>query len=266
MKFPKYTYLEPNGEGTGGSSGTPSKPTFDPNSDEVKDFVRSQIESAVSGLRAKNEELLNEKKNLTEKFSIFDELDPNVLRTYVERLKTDEEAKLIAEGKIDDVIERRTERMRKALTDRIDDITKNSKDWEEKYSQIAKEFDNTRIDFAIRDAALEAKVAPTAISDVLVRARNEFYVDEKGNILSRDPLTGEVRIGPDGKTPYSPADFISELEKKAPHFWPSSASGNLSGAFGTPTDVEHAMRAAIASGDMRRYRKIREELRANANK
>lgn len=265
MKFPRYVYQENesggDASGTGGTSN--NRPSFDPNSDEVKSFLQSQINSAVAGLKAKNEELISEKKAIMDKFAALGDVDPKVLQTYVDRIKNDEEAKLISEGRIDDVINRRTERMREALTGRIEETSKQLKEWEEKFNKVAHEYDNTRIDFAIRDAALEAKVTPTALQDVLVRARREFFIDDKGNILSRDPVTEDVRIGPDGKTPYSPKDFMVELEKSAPHFWPQNSSGNLTGAFGTASDVEQAMRAAIASGDMRKYRELRDKAKGN---
>lgn len=223
---------------------------------ELKALVEQQTATALAGIKAKNEELISEKRKLQEEWAEFKDLDKNMLKNYIERLKTDEEAKLIAEGKIAEVIDRRTERMREAYSNQIEEKANAAKDWQNKFSDLERKFNFTRIDSAIRDAALATNVVSSAIDDVITRGRGIFEIDENGRLISKDPNTNDVRIGADGKSPYNPNDFIMDLKKTAPHFWPQSQSGGFSG--GSPADrMTHMQSVLTKDGGFEEYRKLR---------
>lgn len=225
-------YCAPEGEGDGGSNpgspGTappvgdapPTGSALDPNSPAV----RALIEKEISALKEKNDQLIGEKRKLTE---LFGDVDRDTLKSYVERLKTDEESRLIAEGKVDEVMERRTERMRSSYQTQLDNAKKAAEDLEKQTQALQSKYHNTLIDNAVRDAAAKEGVVPSAIEDILIRARRNFEIDSD-RLVSKDPDTGEIRVGADGKTPYGASDFIQDLKEKAPHFWPASSSGGYS--------------------------------------
>lgn len=259
MKFRNQylQYLAPATDGTEGSGGGSTTTSGTTQAD-----IAAAIEQATAGLKTKNLELLAEKKKLSEFVSKFDGLDPATLVSYIDRLKNDEEAKLIAEGKIGDVIDRRTERMRTAFEQRVAESNQKAQELEQNYRSLESNYHQMQIDAAVRDAAIAAKVTPSAIDDILYRARQVFSVTD-GKILSKDQSTNEVRIGPDGKKPYSPSDFLTDLAKQAPHFWPQSTSGGFTGQGGTAKDFDTAAKQALASANgMAEYRRLRAKQKA----
>lgn len=248
-----------------GETNDPTPPvnqsTIDVNNPEIKAIIEQQVNSAINGLKAKNEELITEKRKLQEQYADFKEFDKDTLKNYINRLKSDEEARLIAEGKVDEVINRRTERMRESYQNQIVENQSLAKDWQKKYSDLENAFNNTRIDAAIRDAAMAANVVPTAIDDIIVRGRQSFEIVD-GKLISKDPYTNDIRIGSDGKSPYNAHDFLSDLKKVAPHFWPQSTSGGFSGS--SPGDSTDRMQNVLQSqGGFDEYRKMRQKMKQN---
>lgn len=82
-----------------------------------------------------------------------------------------------------------------------------------------------KIEAAIRQAAEKAKVLPSAIPDIVMRARPAFDVIEengKTNILTKDG---------GGYTPgLVPEQFVEELAESAPHYWPPNVGAGANGS------------------------------------
>jgi hypothetical protein len=77
------------------------------------------------------------------------------------------------------------------------------------------------VDRAIRDAAIEAKLLPTAVVDAVMHGKTVFEVTEDGRIITKDNV---------GATPgLSPKEWLNDMKEKAPHWWPASVGG---GSFG----------------------------------
>ena len=115
----KYYAPESGGEG-GGGGGIEITP-------EIQKLIDERVTSEVTGLKTKNSELLGTIKQQKENLSRFEGIDPDAVRGILQRFSDDEEAKLIAAGKIDEVLDKRTERLRadvdkkiKAANDRAD--------------------------------------------------------------------------------------------------------------------------------------------------
>lgn len=201
--------------GSGGGDGT----------DDVQARIDAAVSAAVSGLKTKNSELLGKLKEREEALKRFDGIDPDAVRNILRRFSDDEEAKLIADGKIDDVLNKRTERMKA--------------DFEKKYGEAAaaaeaaerraQAFQGRVLDDAIRAAAAKAGLHQHAIEDALFRARAMFTLDEDGQAV----MLGEDKrpvLGKDGKTPFAPLEWLEGMKEKAPHWFPASASGSGAGA------------------------------------
>lgn len=236
--------------------------TFDLNSDEAKAAIAAAVNAAIAPLKAKNDELISEKRKLQESMSAFDGIDRETLASYVNRLKNDEETKLIAEGKLDEVIGRRTDRMREAYDNKVADANKKAETLASQLAELSNEFNNRMIDISVKDAAVLAGVVPSALDDIRFRGRSIFSYKD-GKLVVIDPATKEVRVGADGKTPYGPTDFIEDLKKSAPHFWPQSSGGGMSGARGGSTGdpIASGQAALNSAGGFDAYRKQRAEQR-----
>jgi hypothetical protein len=83
------------------------------------------------------------------------------------------------------------------------------------------------VERAIRDAAIEAKLLPTAVVDAVMHGRATFEVTEDGRIITKDGS---------GATPgLSPKEWLKDMQEKAPHWWaPSVGGGSAGGGGGGP--------------------------------
>ena len=95
-----------------------------------------------------------------------------------------------------------------------DDLTKSERARADAYKQRV-------LDNHIRAAAAKAGLHVDAIDDALLRAQSIFTLDENGNAVQLDS-EGQAVLGKDGKTPFSPTEW---LENPPKHWLMSQASG-----------------------------------------
>lgn len=182
---------------------------------EAETAYQARLDAEVKGLKDKNSELLG-------KIKAFDGLDPAQMKQMKERLDQDEDAKLLAEGKKNVVIEKYTERMRASHAEEL-----KAKD--ERIAAEAARADAWRgsvLDNQIR--AVTSGLHKGAVEDALLAARQLFTLDAKGNAVQLDS-EGTPVLGKDGKTPFSPSEWIELQRQLKPHWFPIASSGSGSG-------------------------------------
>ncbi len=184
--------------------------------------VATAVETATTGLKSKNNELLGKVHTLGEKAKAFEGLDPVALKELKDRFDHDEDAKLLAEGKKDVVISKYTERMRADMTEQLK--VKDAETAAER--QRANSFEQRVLDNEIR--AVTGGLHKGAVEDALLAARQIFTLDAKGRAVQLDS-EGRPVAGKDGVSPFSPAEWMEEQKTKRPHWFPMSASGSGSG-------------------------------------
>lgn len=196
----------------------------------LKSALQKEREAAKTAERAR--------KDLEEKFA---GLDPAKVREMMAKLDQDGEAALIAAGKIDEVIAKRSEKLRADLLRQIDEANGKATSAEER----VKKYSQRVLDDRIRDAVM-GKVHVHAIKsgDVLRAAREIFVLDENGNAVQLDE-DGKPVIGKDGKTPFSPAEWIESMSEVAPHWFPTGASGGGASGSGSGGGGKTMTRAAF---------------------
>lgn len=230
---------EGEGAGSGEGDGAAGAAALDPNDPRVQTVVEQQL----AGLRKNRDEVLAEKRRLQEQLAEIQQQyeglgDPKELRTLVERLKKDEETRLIAEGKMDEVLERRTEALRRDLNARIEAAQRRATELEQVIGTKDGRIKELVIDARIRDAATRLGLRPTAIEDAIIRARSAFALDEKGNPVARD-ADGVIQMGKNGRDPLSPEEWLEAMKEKTPHWWPDSAgSGATGGGAGRERELD----------------------------
>ncbi|THD46640.1 hypothetical protein ERD95_15755 [Enterobacteriaceae bacterium ML5] len=219
--FIKYYAAAGEGGGDGGGNGGGNEPEITP---ELQAIIDARVNDSVTGLQNKNNELLGKLRKANDTLKTFDGIDPDSVRSILQRFSDDEEAKLIADGKLDVVLEKRTERMRT-------DAEKQIKTANERAGQaeaFANKFRDRVLNDAVREAGVKAGVLPTATDDLILRARSTFRIDEEGNAVAAD-ADGNAILGKDGKTPLSPVEWAESLKDSAPHLFPQ-AEGTGAGA------------------------------------
>lgn len=179
------------------------------------------MKSALQKERDKAKEEVRLRKELEKK---FEGIDPDQVRTLLEKLGGDEEAQLIKAGKIDEVVARRMEKAAKAHTRALEEANKKV----EAANSRAQKFSSKVLDNHIRAAAAKAGVHANAVEDALFRARTLFVLNEDGEPVQLDK-DGHPVFGKDGKTPFSPPEWLDSMKEAAPHWFPSGNSGGGAG-------------------------------------
>jgi hypothetical protein len=230
-----YSEAQEGGDAGGGATITP----------EVQALIDKAVAENTQGLKNKNTELLGKQKVLSEKLKQFEGIDPEAVRTILQRFSDDEEAKLISAGKIDEVLSKRTERFRnefdkklKAEQERADSAQKKA----EKYSGIV-------LSNKMTSAALKAGALPEALEDISLRAKGMFILSDDGEAVAIGQ-DGEPLLGKDGKTPLTPQEWVESLKDNAPHLFPR-AEGTGSG--GHKSGGANLVRSKMTSTEKHNY-------------
>lgn len=222
--------------------------------------VQEYVDKEVSGLKSKNTELLGANRTFKSELETlkgqFDGLDIEAVKGLLTKVGQDEETKLIAEGKLDEVINRRTERLRGDLDKQV----KAANERADKAEAFAAKYSDKVLADSIRAAAIKAGALPEAAEDIILRARGTFKLSEDGEPVATD-RAGEVVYGKDGKTPLSPLEWAESLRETATHLWPRAQGAGQTGdnggkatkKWGEYTETE---RAAMARDNPDAFKKL----------
>lgn len=205
----------------------------DLNAPEVKAAIDAAVAAQVTGLKNKNGELIATNKTLKTELETFktqfDGLDLDAVKGLLTKAQTDEETRLLAAGKIDEVLNKRTEAMRAQHGKELGKL---------KDSQAALEARLSKRDAAamagqVQVLAAKAGILPEAIDDAILVARTKFTLNDDGEVVAR-----EGEFGDDGE-PVTPAKWLESLREAKPHWWPratgTGAGGSGSGGGGGGT-------------------------------
>jgi hypothetical protein len=151
-------------------------------------------------------------------------LDAKQIRDMLEKLGGDQEAQLIKAGKIDEVVALRTEKLRKEFEKQL----QKSKDEVTAANGSRDKFTSLVLDNHVRAAAAKAGVHTGAVEDALFRARSIFKLDADGNAVQLDG-EGKPVLGKDGKSPFTPEEWMGTMKEAAPHWFPATNTGSGAG-------------------------------------
>ncbi len=159
----------------------------------------------------------------------YEGIDPVKYREIMSHFESTEETELLKKGKegIDAIISKRTEKLRQEYEKKFNDAEAGRSG----ALEVATKFMERVLDNHVRAVAMEAGVHPSAIDDVLIRARGIFDVDDEGEPVQLGEDEQPV-MGKDGKTPFSPKEWLEGMKEKAPHWFPADASGGGAGGKG----------------------------------
>ena len=177
------------------------------------------VDGAVG--KDKLDEFRNNNVKLLKDLEKFKDVDPAKYQELLALAKKQEEKKLIDAGEIDKVVEQRVGEMKSTYEGQLKTLT-------EQNSVAQRQLESLLIDNAVRDAAVKSGVQPTAVDDVLLRAKATFKIKD-GNAVPVD-TQGNVVYGKDGTTPMSVVDWTTGLKKQAPHLFQGSQGGGAQGS------------------------------------
>lgn len=181
------------------------------------------VEGAVD--RSRLDEFRNNNIQLQQQLDKLKDVDPAKYRELMELDRKVKEKQLIEAGKIDELVELRTTALREDLGTKLTNT-------EGQLSKANQQLAILMIDREVQAEAVKQGIAPTALEDVILRAR-ALYTMENGQAVPKNGT--EIVYGKDGKTPMPIGEFITGLKKNAPHLFAGSSGGGARGGTGTGT-------------------------------
>lgn len=191
----------------------------------------------LAEFRNNNTDLKKARDELQEQLAKFKDIDPEKykeLKELQDRLDQDEEAKKIAEGKIDEVVNARTEKLRADLQGKIEALEKALTEEKTKNETITVELGKTRISSFVNERLEELKFKPRAgaMSDILGRVHNKFSLSpENSKDVIPVGVDGKRNFGKDGKD-LSMDEFLTDLTEHASFLFEPGAGGGAGGGDG----------------------------------
>ncbi len=223
---------------------------------DLTNSAKTQIEEAVTGLKTKNAELLNEKKTAQDALKLWDGMDPKDVKTATEFYDKNKDAEFLRDGTVEELIEKKTSQLTSDFETQITELTTNLEAAKSHGSNYQSLFEAKTIDDGVREEATKAGMLPTAIEDAVMRGRSVFSLDENKLIEARDS-EGKLAVTED-KLVLTTKNWIEGLKTTSPHYWPGSkGAGAFGGDTGAEGDKMDKLRAAAESGDVAAYRKVR---------
>lgn len=175
---------------------------------------------------------------------------PEDIQELLRKQQEMEEKELVDKKEFDKLFEKRMERLKSDYEKKLADVAAAA----EASDRRAQSFQGRVLDDSIRAAAAKAGLHQHAIDDALLRARSIFTLGEDGHAVQMGE-DGRPVLGKDGKSPFTPLEWLDGMKEKAPHWFPATASGGGAG------DGGHRVGGVSAGSDLSQA-KTREERRA----
>lgn len=161
-------------------------------------------------------------KQLEEMKTRFEGINPDEVRKLAEEKQKLEEEKQLKAGEVERVMESRVKAATSPLEKQLGAITAERDALHTRLASI-------QIDQAVVTAATQRGLRPTALPDITARARHTFrLVNGVPQAYEADGQT--ARMGKDGLTPLTLAEWIDAQVSEAPHLFESNAGGGGGGA------------------------------------
>lgn len=223
--------------------------------DTLTATIDEKINEATSGLKGKNEELLGEKKKIQKVLKDFEDLDPEKAKEALKFLEENEYAQMIKDGKVDEIIEKKTSQMRSDHEAAVGELTTQLSEASNSGKLYKNMYEKKIIEDNLRKVALDAGVRPEAVGDILMRGLSVFSLDEKEGVEARDREGKLVKTGDDKVL--TAKLWIDKFKTSAPHYFPESESAGAFGGKKGRDDLNVAITTAAKKGDMAEYRRLK---------
>lgn len=224
---------------------------------KLNEGIDVKIDEATSGLKTKNEEILDEKKKLQTSLKAFEGIDPVKAGEALSFLENNADVKLIKDGKVDEIIQRETSQLRSDHEATVSELSTNLKDALEVGSNYQGLYETKMIDDTLRDAALAANVRPEALTDILLRGRSVFSLADDGSVEARNS-DGKLTMTSDDRV-VTTTNWIEGLKKVSPHYWPGSEGVGAGGGGGGGDDLQAQINDAADKNNMPLFRQLRKK-------
>ena len=173
--------------------------------------------SKLDEFRATNVALKKQVEELTQR---FEGIDPDAVRALQAEKAALEEAKLIKDGEVEKLVEKRTKPL-------LTEMEKRLKAAEAQAASLSTQLFEREIERNVVEAATQLGLRPSAIPDIKARARSVFKIAD--GAVSAFTQDGQPIFGQDGVTPLTFDEWVTGQVTDAPHLFESSAGSGASG-------------------------------------
>lgn len=190
----------------------------------------AELARKLAEFRTNNRKLAGESKTLQEQLAALQskmaglgDADPDQIQEALAlfaKLKDHEDAQLIKQGRIDDVLAKRVGKFKGDYEKKIADLEKASNDARAEAEKNRDRAAQILLERHVRRVVAEKKLGlvPTAEQDLMARVRGEFRLED----LDGDPVPASDRYG-------SLDEFVTKLPELAPHYFQPAAGGGTPG-------------------------------------
>lgn len=200
------------------------KAAFQAMIDKEKEGWQETSEADTAGLKAAKDKILDELKVAKESAKVWDGYDPEQVKTLMDKMSTDVELKLIAEGKHDEAFDLRVTSMKKDHKGQLKVRDGKIAESETEIAKLNEELTALIIDGTIREAYVGLGFEPSAMRDQIRSGRDVFKRDETGNAIPRD-IHGNILYSKDGTTPMTAGEWL-EAESETKKYLRPASSGS----------------------------------------
>lgn len=213
----------------------------------VLDVDDAVSKDRLTEFRDNNIKLMKEMEKLKADLDKFKGVDLDEYQKAMAALQKLEEQQMINDGKIDELVDKRVERMRADFEGRTNALLKQNEQLATQNATILSDLSNTLIDSKIQAAVLEVGVPrPGAMEDIKNRGHRIFKLVE-GKPVPMD-AQGNTIFGKDGKAPMTFEEWAQTLFENANYLFEGAAGGGGQGA-GRGGGGNQGASKVIASGD-----------------
>jgi hypothetical protein len=203
--------------------------------------------------RDNNIRLMKEREDLQKKLASYSDVDPQTYQEAIKKLQAFDDKKMLDEGKVEELLTIRTERLRNDYENQIKAFQKKLAELESHSTTLGAELAKERIDGRLREVAGRVGIEETALPDLINRGRQVWRLVEGEPVA----MQGEQLIyGKDPAKPISMEEWADGLADQAPHLFKASTGG------GAQNQVNGVVRGArvIARGDALAFGKHLEDI------
>lgn len=173
--------------------------------------------SKLDEFRDKNVQLLKDAEK-------YKNIDPTKYEDLKKKAKEFEEKQWIEAGEFDKVVDNRVSQMKTDYDTKYNDLSS-------KYDLSQRQLESLLIDNKVQSVSAKIGIQPTALDDVLLRAKSTFKIKDGAAVAS--DKDGNIIYGKDGTTPMGIDDWAVNLKTNAPHLFLNSQGGGAQGSNGS---------------------------------
>lgn len=230
---------------------------------QVEEIVRSALDKEISGLKANNSALKEEKKKAQAKATNFSEMIADLggeeglqkLAELKQKIDQDEELRLFTSGDREKYNARILGRAQQDHAAQLKSLKEERDNWESVASEAIGRFRSREIDKSILDGCAEAGVNPRLYKAMSAQIKDDIVFDpETEKVLVRD---GDgIRYGKDG-APMQVQELIDTMREDQPELFLKSTGSGAVGSAITRRGASITM-ADIQGMSVEEYRKHRD--------